>query len=113
MIEVRFDAAGLKVPLADGDILRVLSIVSRFDNAVTLRGNVANPGRYPWHAGMRVTDLIPNKESLLTRSYWNRKNSLVFVGSDGELPEAKSGTEDAAFAKTQRSLWPHEHVPGR
>lgn len=99
VIEVRFDAAGLKVPLADGDILRVLSIVPRFDNAVTLRGNVANPGRYAWHTGMRITDLIPNKESLLTRSYWNRKNSLVFVGLDGELADAKSGAEDAALAK--------------
>jgi polysaccharide export outer membrane protein len=84
VIEIHFDAAGLKVPLADGDILRVLSIVPRFDNAVTLRGNVANPGRYPWHAGMRITDLIPNKDALLTRNYWKRKNSLVFINLDGQ-----------------------------
>ncbi len=85
VIEIHFDAAGLKMPLADGDILRVLSIVPRFDNAVTLRGNVANPGRYPWHAGMRITDLIPNKDALLTRSYWKRKNSLVFTRLDGQV----------------------------
>jgi polysaccharide biosynthesis/export protein len=79
VLEIRFDDAGLGTPLKDGDILRVLSIVPRFDNEVTLRGNVANPGRYPWHAGMRVRDLIPNKESLLTREYWKRKNRLVSV----------------------------------
>jgi polysaccharide export outer membrane protein len=84
VIEVHFDEAGLKMLLADGDILRVLSIVPRFDNAVTLRGNVANPGRYAWHAGMRITDLIPNKNALLTRSYWKRKNSLVFTRLDGQ-----------------------------
>ena len=97
VIEVHFDEAGLKMPLADGDILRVLAIVPRFDNAVTLRGNVANPGRYAWHAGMRITDLIPNKESLLTRSYWKRKNSLVFVGLDGapQTPQASDATTAA------------------
>jgi protein involved in polysaccharide export with SLBB domain len=83
VMEVHFDEAGLKMPLADGDILRVLSIVPRFNNAVTLRGNVANPGRYAWHAGMRVTDLIPNKNALLTRNYWKRKNGLVFTRLDG------------------------------
>jgi protein involved in polysaccharide export with SLBB domain len=93
VIEVHFDEAGLKMALADGDILRVLSIVPRFDNAVTLRGNVANPGRYAWHAGMRITDLIPNKDALLTRNYWKRKNSLVFVRMDGQ-PQAQAQTSD-------------------
>ncbi|MGA9884336.1 MAG: SLBB domain-containing protein [Candidatus Acidiferrales bacterium] len=60
-----------------GDIIHILSIVPRFDNAVTLRGNVANPGRYPWHQGMRIRDLIPNKEMLLTREYWRAENNLV------------------------------------
>ncbi len=32
------------MPLADGDILRVLSIVPRFDNAVTLTGQCRQPG---------------------------------------------------------------------
>jgi protein involved in polysaccharide export with SLBB domain len=45
---------------------------------------------------MRVTDLIPNKESLLTRSYWKRKNSLVFVALDGAAPTPQ--TSDAASA---------------
>lgn len=60
----------------DGDIVTVNAIVDRFKNAVTLRGNVANPGRYTWHSGMRVSDLIPNKDALITRSYWQHKNDL-------------------------------------
>ncbi len=62
--------------LRNGDIVTVTSIIDRFRNAVTLRGNVANPGRYPWHAGMRVTDLLPNKDALITRDYWQRRNQL-------------------------------------
>jgi protein involved in polysaccharide export with SLBB domain len=101
VIEVHFDEAGLKMLLADGDILRVLSIVPRFDNAVTLRGNVANPGRYAWHAGMRITDLIPNKDALLTRSYWKRKNSLVFTRLDGQAQAPDNSGGGAAADKTQ------------
>jgi polysaccharide export outer membrane protein len=95
VIEVHFDEGGLKMPLADGDILRVLSIVPRFDNAVTLRGNVANPGRYAWHAGMRITDLIPDKDALLTRNYWKQKNGLVFTGQDGQVPDNQDATSSA------------------
>lgn len=60
----------------DGDIVTINAIVDRFKDAVTLRGNVANPGRYTWHPGMRVSDLIPNKDALITRSYWQHENDL-------------------------------------
>lgn len=69
------DAASEQVK--GGDIIHVPAIVPRFNNAVTLRGNVANPGRYPWHEGMKIRDLIPNKEMLLTRDYWQSENNLV------------------------------------
>ncbi len=69
-------AANSEQPVQNGDILSVASIVDRFRDAVTLRGNVANPGRYVWHPGMRVSDLIPNKEALITRNYWRKRNLL-------------------------------------
>ncbi len=62
--------------LQDGDVVSVTSIVDRFKDAVTLRGNVANPGRYVWHPGMRVGDLFPNKEALITRNYWRKRSEL-------------------------------------
>jgi polysaccharide export outer membrane protein len=74
-----------------GDIIHVLSIVPRFENAVMLRGNVANPGRYPWHVGMRIRDLIPNKEMLLTRGYWRAQNKLV-NGTSTEYGADASGS---------------------
>lgn len=74
--EFPLNADGLARELQDGDIVRFLHISARFDNAVTLRGNVALPGRYPWHEGMRIKDLIPSRESLVTEEYWRRQNSL-------------------------------------
>jgi polysaccharide export outer membrane protein len=67
----------LKNEMLDGDILRFQPVSPRFENAVTLRGNIAWPGRYPWRDGMRVKDLIPNHEFLITRDYWERQNLLV------------------------------------
>jgi protein involved in polysaccharide export with SLBB domain len=75
-MEVKLDAAGKATAIHDGDILRVISIVSRFQKTVTLRGNTANPGRFAWHEGMRLSDLIPDKESLITRDYWWKRASL-------------------------------------
>jgi protein involved in polysaccharide export with SLBB domain len=75
--EFTLDAAGKQRVLKDGDLLQILPVSPEFENTVTLRGNVAQPGRYAWHEGMRVSDLIPSRDFLLTREYWNRENHVV------------------------------------
>jgi polysaccharide export outer membrane protein len=74
--EFRLNASGLQRILNDGDVLKISPISSEFDNAVTIRGNVASPGRFPWHEGMRVSDLIPSREVLVTNDHWNQQNHL-------------------------------------
>ena len=81
VIDVPAEAQKLEM-LQDGDILSVTSIVDRFRDAVTLRGNVANPGRYRWHEGMHVSDLFPTKEALITRNYWRKRNQLGQLQQD-------------------------------
>jgi protein involved in polysaccharide export with SLBB domain len=76
-LEFPYDEQSRALPLKDGDIVRVFSIVSRFEDTVTLRGNVANPGRYPWKPGMRVRDLVPDAQALLTRRYWLDRAAIV------------------------------------
>jgi polysaccharide export outer membrane protein len=71
------DASGVARPLRDGDLVTVYSLVPRFDNAITLRGNVAQPGRLPWRDGLRVRDLIPEREALVSREYWLKRNQAV------------------------------------
>lgn len=75
-MEVAFDPQGLATTLRQGDILRVLAIVPMYQKTVTLRGNTANPGRFAWHEGMHLSDLIPDRESLLTRDYWWKRAQL-------------------------------------
>src|SRR5262249_38510621 len=76
----------------DGDVLNFTPISPRFADAVTLRGNVALPGRYPWHQGMRVGDLIPNREFLITREYWNQQNLVNLQAGEG----SKAALNDVA-----------------
>ena len=64
-MELAYDKEGLATPLADGDIVRVFPIVPRYGKTVILRGNIANPGRFAWHPGMRVSELIPDKDPWL------------------------------------------------
>jgi protein involved in polysaccharide export with SLBB domain len=72
--EFPLDTAGFARLLHDGDVLRIYPLSPKFENAVTLRGNVAEPGRYVWKEGMRVSDLIPSRDFLITRDFWNRQN---------------------------------------
>ena len=81
--EFPLDSTGLDRVLKDGDLVEVMSIDGQFENAVTLRGNVANPGRYPWKKDMRVKDLIPNVDSLIVPGYWQKQNQ-AFRGSTSE-----------------------------
>lgn len=77
VVELSLDANGLAQAMRDGDVLTLLGISPAFANAVTLHGTVAAPLRYSWFAGMRVLDLIPERDALITPDYYRRKNLLV------------------------------------
>ena len=82
--QVSLDAAGLAHPIHDGDVVNVTLVSPRFENSVTLRGNVAQPGRYPWHDGMRISDLIPNREFLITTEYWKQQNAVALQAQESK-----------------------------
>lgn len=69
---------GLQTALQNGDLLTFYSITPDMANAVTLRGQVAQASRMPWKQGMRVSDLIPNKESLISPSSVRKQNESLF-----------------------------------
>ncbi len=75
-MQVSFNSAGLSTPVTDGDLIRIHAIAPLYKDTVTIRGNTANPGRFAWHPGMRLSDLIPNRDSLVTRNYWWRRAQL-------------------------------------
>ncbi len=83
-MEVAYDKTGMSTPLADGDLVRLYSILPKYQKTVTLRGNTANPGHFAWKPGMHLTDLIPDKDSLVTRDYWWKRAQLGIPGPEFE-----------------------------
>lgn len=57
-------AAGLAMPLHNGDYLRVTRLRPTLDSAVTLQGQVFTPGAMAYRAGMRLTDVIHSVDQL-------------------------------------------------
>jgi polysaccharide export outer membrane protein len=94
--EFTLDKAGLAKPVKDGDLVLVKPLSPRFENAITLQGNVAQPARYPWREGMRVTDLLHDNNDLLTNAFYDRQNK----GSLGGKPKEREVNWD--FAVIQR-----------
>ncbi|WP_158615287.1 SLBB domain-containing protein [Acidipila sp. EB88] len=93
------NAAGLATPLQDGELLILGSISNRFEKTVTIRGNLANPGRFAWHPGMRLSDIIPEKAALLTTRYWEVRNA------EGTMPmhfEPLSSNANMQYAPGQQ-----------
>ena len=90
--EFPLDQTGLERELQDGDLVQIYALTPKFDNAVTLRGNVANPGRYPWRDGLRIRDIIPDKEALIVPEYWQRQNvasRIEFLGPQRRRVEVR------------------------
>ncbi len=108
--ELKADAAGLATSLSDGDIVRIDAIASEYRETVTLRGSVANPGRFLWHAGMRLSDLMPDRDSLVSRGYWWHRTQLglpapEFVPAlDSSAPQLRTGhlPNDVSIAQSQQ-----------
>jgi polysaccharide biosynthesis/export protein len=92
-MDVTMNSAGLALKLVNADLIRVRARAPRFARSVTLRGNVANPGRFAWHEGMRIRDLIPDQESLLTQGYWLRREQLGLPVADYQpmMPPLNAG----------------------
>jgi protein involved in polysaccharide export with SLBB domain len=99
--EFPLDEQGLGRQVRDGDIIRIRPVSARFENAVTLRGNVALPGRYPWHQGLRVKDLLPDLASLIAEKYWVSQNEITRSAQQGGEISLQQG--ESAQQTTVRS----------
>jgi protein involved in polysaccharide export with SLBB domain len=103
-MEFKFDASGLAAPLVGGDILRIYSILPAYDKTVTLRGFVANPGRFGWTAGMRLSDLIPDRDSLMSRDYWWKRSHLGLPAPEFEPAITSIGQGQQPMEANARGL---------
>ena len=107
----RLDASGLQTALRDGDVVSLLPISPQFANAVTLKGHVASPLRYPFTPGMKIRDLIPDRDALISPDFYRRKNLLVQVIEDDERIRARED-RDRAFDRSTSGVIPVDPAQG-
>ena len=77
VVDIDAKEGGLRTPLRSGDVAIVYAISAQIKNAVTLKGNIAEPKNFAWREGLRVRDLIPDREALITKGYWLGKNTSL------------------------------------
>jgi len=51
--------------VTNGDVLRVYSVLDSMENVIFVSGHVQRPGELQWHAGMRLSDVLPSVRALL------------------------------------------------
>jgi len=100
----RLDPTGLQTALRDGDVVSLLPISPQFANAVTLKGHVAAPLRYPFTPGMRIRDLIPDRDALITPDFYRRKNLLVQVIEDDDRARSRDDRERSFDGSTRGGM---------
>lgn len=93
------DKAGLDNLLQDGDFVKVIPLSPRINNAITVRGNVALTARHPWRSGIRVKDVLPDRESLIVPDYWIKRNLSVRTDITGQ--EREETRQREASGRTQ------------
>jgi protein involved in polysaccharide export with SLBB domain len=98
----RLDPTGLQTALRDGDVVTLLPISPQFANAVTLKGHVAQPLRYPYMPGMKIRDLIPDRDALITPDFYRRKNLLVQMIDDEDRLRLRDESDRGNFAGDDR-----------
>lgn len=77
----------LHLALSNGAIVHFFKTINKYENSVALVGNVVSPSRFGYVSGMTVKDVIPDKDVLLTQSYYNSA-SFNTVAKDNILTQA-------------------------
>ena len=95
--EFALDAEGSKKLLKNGDLLNITSITPGFSNAVVLRGNVDHPIRAPFKQGMRVSDLIPSRDFLISRAALRRQNDTALTRDADGAGDKRNGSDQASL----------------
>lgn len=105
-----------KIPdfeIKDADIVKIFPIVVRDKNAIYLSGNIKRPGKYEFHDGMRISDVLPDYQTLQTETYFEyavikRQNPPSFV--DAIMPFSLKSVLDNPSSADNLKLQPRDEI---
>ncbi len=85
----------------DGDNVRISPILPYAEKTVYLDGHVFHPGKYAYHTGMKVTDLIHSYNDLLPEPYRRHAEIIRLVAPDYTPEVLAFNLGDALAGKDQ------------
>jgi protein involved in polysaccharide export with SLBB domain len=72
-----------RIPLHDGDVVRVFALPDELRHRVTLVGSVRRPGVYDWSEGRTFLQVLERADGLDERAYTPRAHVYRLNGTDG------------------------------
>ncbi|HYB91446.1 MAG TPA: SLBB domain-containing protein [Candidatus Binataceae bacterium] len=64
------DVRAARFEVRDGDLVKVYPVLPAQHDVVLVHGNVNRPGKYEWHPGMRVADLVAAAEGVAPHTFF-------------------------------------------
>ncbi len=64
------DIRSQRFDIRDGDLIKIYPVLPSQQDIVTVRGSVNRPGKFEWHQGMRVADLVQLAEGTAPHTFF-------------------------------------------
>ncbi len=64
------DIRSQRFDIRDGDLIKIYPVLPAQHEVVTIRGSVNRPGKFEWHQGMRVADLVELAEGVAPHTFF-------------------------------------------
>jgi protein involved in polysaccharide export with SLBB domain len=64
------DIRSQRFDIRDGDLIKIYPVLPAQQDIVTVRGSVNRPGKFEWHQGMRVGDLVELAEGVAPHTFF-------------------------------------------
>jgi protein involved in polysaccharide export with SLBB domain len=64
------DLRSQRFDIRDGDLIKIYPVLPTQQDIVTVRGSVNRPGKFEWHQGMRVADLVQLAEGTAPHTFF-------------------------------------------
>jgi len=91
-----------KFRIQDGDEIHIFPIAPFNSQAVYLEGHVLRPGRYAYHEGMKLTDLVASRSDLLPEPS-ERYGEIIRIQPPDNHPVIESFQLTAAFEHPEKA----------